>query len=314
VTPTRLAAVSPTSAATSPDVSSKETARASATRTGTATAVGGYANTGVHIGDVSLVTGAPVRTAYMEQVRRIAPSVLRGRDEELAELAAFCTAPETAGTYRWLRAAAWTGKSALLSSFVLAPPPGVRVVSFFVTARLSSQNDRVAFTDNVLEQLLTILDQEPPRLLGESTRESHLLRLLAQAAEACRERGEHLVLVVDGLDEDRGVTTDPDGHSIAGLLPVEPPAGLRVLVAGRPNPPIPGDVPAGHPLRDPAVVRTLAPSPHAIAIRHEMERDLKRLLRGTVAEQDLLGLLTAAGGGLTAADLAELTRLVPLRG
>ncbi|MEQ0560986.1 hypothetical protein ABJI51_18025 [Amycolatopsis sp. NEAU-NG30] len=261
----------------------------------------------MHIGDVSLVTGAPVRTAYMAQVRRIAPAELRGRDEELAELDAFCTAPETAGTYRWVRAAAWTGKSALLSSFVLAPPPGVRVVSFFVTARLSSQNDRVAFTDNVLEQLLTILDQEPPRLLGESTRESHLLRLLAQAAEACRERGEHLVLVVDGLDEDRGVTTDPDGHSIAGLLPAEPPAGLRVLVAGRPNPPVPGDVPSGHPLRDPTIVRTLAASPHAIAIRHEMERDLKRLLGGTVAEQDLLGLLTAAGGGLTAADLAELT-------
>ncbi|MCE6994390.1 hypothetical protein LZG04_06145 [Saccharothrix sp. S26] len=38
-----------------------------------------------------------------------------------------------------------------------------------------------------------------------------------------------------------------------------------------------------------------------------MERELKRLLHGTSAEHDLLGLLTAAGGGLTAADLAELT-------
>ncbi|MFD0202126.1 MULTISPECIES: hypothetical protein [Saccharothrix] len=38
-----------------------------------------------------------------------------------------------------------------------------------------------------------------------------------------------------------------------------------------------------------------------------MERELKRLLHGTRAERDLLGLLTAAGGGLTAPDLAELT-------
>jgi tetratricopeptide (TPR) repeat protein len=38
-----------------------------------------------------------------------------------------------------------------------------------------------------------------------------------------------------------------------------------------------------------------------------MQKDLKRLLTGTAAEQDLLGLVTAAGGGLAARDLAELT-------
>ena len=39
----------------------------------------------------------------------------------------------------------------------------------------------------------------------------------------------------------------------------------------------------------------------------DAERELKQLLRGSAAEQDLLGLLTAAGGGLSGADLAELT-------
>ena len=57
---------------------------------------------------------------------------------------------DTAGAYRWWRAKAWSGKSALLSWFVLHPPPGVRIVSFFITARLASQNDRSAFIDNVL--------------------------------------------------------------------------------------------------------------------------------------------------------------------
>ncbi|GGS32103.1 hypothetical protein AB0E75_27970 [Streptomyces griseoviridis] len=57
------------------------------------------------------------------------------------------------------------------------------------------------------------------------------------------------MLVVDGLDEDRGVTAGPDAHSIATLLPRVPPYGMRVIVAGRPYPPVPGDVHADQPLR-----------------------------------------------------------------
>ncbi|MCO1579104.1 hypothetical protein M8C13_25470, partial [Crossiella sp. SN42] len=274
---------------------------------GPATAsAGGFANTGVHIGDVNLLTGVPVRTNYRHQVQRIAPPELVDRDQELAELAAFCTSPDTSGAYRWWQAGAWSGKTALLSWFVLNPPPGVRLVSFFITARLAGQNNRSAFIDNLLEQLLALLGETVPPFLTEATREPHLLGLLDTAAQLCRDRGEHLVLLVDGLDEDRGVTTGPDAHSIAALLPADPPAGMRVIVAGRPNPPVPADVPPHHPLRAREVVRALDPSPAARAMRHEMERDLHGLLRGTQLEQDLLGLITAAGGGLTGDDLAEL--------
>ena len=38
-----------------------------------------------------------------------------------------------------------------------------------------------------------------------------------------------------------------------------------------------------------------------------MQRELKRLLHGDQAERDMLGLVAAAGGGLSAGDLAELT-------
>ncbi|MER6667094.1 hypothetical protein ABT256_21305 [Amycolatopsis japonica] len=273
---------------------------------GVATAPGGYANSGVHVGDVNLLTGMPVRTHYQQQVQRIAPERLFDREAELAELAEFCTSVETAGRYVWWRAEAWSGKSALMSWFVLNPPAGVRVVSFFVTSRLSSQNDRSAFVENLMEQLLALLGESLPPFLAESTREAHLLGLLTEAAEVCSARGEHFVLLVDGLDEDRGVHSDREWHSIAALLPAELPAGMRVIVAGRPNPPIPGDVSRTHPLHDPTIVRTLMSSAQAQAIRHEMERELKRLLRGTV-ERELLGLVAAAGGGLSAADLAELT-------
>ena len=221
-----------------------------------------------------------MRSAYLEQVRRIAPGELHDRDDELAELAAFCTEPDR-GPYAWWRAPAWAGKSALMSWFVLHPPPGVQVVSFFVTARYKGQDDRDAFTDAVMEQLADLLGEPIPAYLTETTREPHLLRMLTRAAEERHRAGQRLVLVVDGLDEDRGVTTGPDAYSIAALLPARPPAGLRVIVAGRPDPPIPADVPDDHPLRDPAIVRVLDASRWAAVVRADMQRELKRLLHGS---------------------------------
>jgi Domain of unknown function (DUF4062) len=248
------------------------------------------------------VSGPLVRSAYLEQVRQIAPAELHGRDDELTELAAFCTRPGQ-GRYAWWRAPASAGKSALMSWFVLHPPLGIPVVSFFVTARYRGQDNRGAFTEAVLGQLAALLGQPVPGYLTEAAREPYLL---GQLAETARVFGR-LVLVVDGLDEDRGVTTGPDAYSIAALLPIRPPDGLRVIVAGRPDPPIPADVPDGHPLRDPAIVRVLTASPAAGVLRADMQRELRRLLRGEQVHQDLLGLVTAAGGGLSAPDLAELT-------
>lgn len=249
------------------------------------------------------------RSGYLEQVRRIAPESLYDRESELAELAEFSTASDSPGRmpYLWWRAGAWAGKSALLAWFVLHPPAGVRVVSFFVTARYPGQSDRVAFTDVLMEQLAELLNQPAPAYLTDATRDAHLLAMLAEAASACAGRGERLVLVVDGLDEDSGVTAGPDMYSIAALLPQEPQGGMRIVVAGRPNPPLPDDVPTSHPLRDPGIIRPLASSPHAREQERRSRRELQRLQHGTQLEQDLLGLLVAAGGGLSVGDLEELT-------
>lgn len=106
------------------------------------------------------------RSAYLAQVRRIAPPELVGRDAELDELARFCL-DEQAGTYVWWQAGAWAGKSALLSTFVLHPPAQVRsrvqVVAFFITARLAAQDTRQAFTAVVGEQLAALTGQQPRR-------------------------------------------------------------------------------------------------------------------------------------------------------
>ncbi len=255
-------------------------------------------------GDLYVGGAAPARSHYLKQVERLAPPELVGRAAEIAQLTDFC---RSGGGYLWLRAPAWSGKSALLSSFVLEPPDGVVVVSFFITANLARQADRRAFVDSVLEQLCALLGRPFPHHSPETNREAHLLGLLAEAARLVRDRGEHFALVVDGLDEDLGVDGGHDAHSIAALLPVDPPAGMRVIVAGRPAPPLPVDLPEHHPLRGDSVVFPLTPSEKGKAVRASMERDLKRLLTGTAVERDLLGLVTAAGGGLGTADLAALT-------
>ncbi|MET7978727.1 hypothetical protein ABZW44_38170 [Streptomyces mirabilis] len=242
------------------------------------------------------------------------------REAELAELTTFCTAedpPADPGcdrgspAYVWWRAEAWAGKSAFLSWFVLHPPEGIEVAAFFITARYAGQNNREAFLEKAIDQLAVLAGQEVPPAVGERGQQEQLFALYHDAAQAVRDRGSRLVLVVDGLDEDRGITTGADAHSIAALLPARPPAGMRIVVAGRPNPPIPEDVPAGHPLRAKRVVRRLTTSPYALVVRDEARRELRGLLEGGGLGQDLLGLLTAAGGGLSSADLTELTSSPP---
>ncbi|GAB3852774.1 hypothetical protein GCM10027610_081630 [Dactylosporangium cerinum] len=265
-------------------------------------------NAEFHLYPVAPGEARPVRSAYLQQVARIAPPRLRDRDAELAELAGFCL-DDHRGPYVWWRAGPWAGKSALLSTFVRTPPPEladrVRLVSFFITARLAGQDTRDAFTTVLTEQLCELTRRDLPSAADEATREAVLLELLEQAATACQADGARLVLVVDGLDEDRSLTVG--AHSIAGLLPASPPAGMRVIVAGRPNPPIPDDVEAWHPLRDDGIIRLLGDSPHARDLQQRSQAELKRLLNGSGAEQDLLGLLTAARGGLSGPDLRELT-------
>jgi tetratricopeptide (TPR) repeat protein len=283
--------------------------RAAAKSTGDADATaGGIAVTGNVIGNINQIATTPIRNDYLQEIRRIVPSSLDGREAELASLAEFCTMADVPVAGQWWKGDAWAGKSALMSWFVLHPPPKTWIVSFFVTGRYGPRDDRAGFIQNVLEQL-AVLPGDPgastfPRLT-ESTADLHLLGIMSAAAFDCQARGERLILLVDGLDEDQGTARDP-ARSIAALLPDPPPAGMRVIVTGRPHPPVPADVPDRHWLRNPAVVRTLAVSPSATAVRAEMERALQRLLGGAPAQQDIVGLLTAARGGLSKADLAEL--------
>jgi tetratricopeptide (TPR) repeat protein len=199
-----------------------------------------------------------------------------------------------------------------MAEFVLSPPPDVTVISFFITARLAGQNTRTAFCEVVQRQLYAFLDEEEPPVT-EHTRDELFLHALERVASKCATLDKRLVLVVDGLDEDRSVEMPHGGHSIAALLPAIPPHGMRIIVAGRPHPPIPRDVPQQHPLRTNSINHRLTRSPHAAAIRVEAENSLDELIEKGGLAYELLGLVAAAGGGLSAEDLANLTQTRQLR-
>ncbi|MEU1940627.1 hypothetical protein ACH49O_40975 [Streptomyces coeruleorubidus] len=248
------------------------------------------------------------RSAYLEQVRDISPAHgLRDRDRELGALAAFCLGDEPYARYV---AEPWAGKTALMSTFVLHPPPGFCVLSFFVNARLAVQADSRAFARALLDQVAALSGQPPTAAMVEDSRALNVSKLLKDAMGWARQVGNSLVLVVDGLDEDRGATPGTGLPSIASLLPKSPRTGLKVIVAGRPDPPLPNDVSADHPVRA-CRMRWLEKSPHAQKLEDLARLELDELLTGNAVQQDVIGLITASGGGLAFDDVQRLTGQPP---
>lgn len=97
------------------------------------------------------------------------------------------------------------------------------------------------FLAAVVPQLAYLLDEDVP------VADVHQFNALWQRAVArAAETHRHLLLMVDGLDENTGPPRVP---SVAMLLPLITGSCGHVLVAGRPHPELPVDVPVEHPLR-----------------------------------------------------------------
>jgi Trypsin-like peptidase domain len=247
--------------------------------------------------------GELLAAGYTASVRDIAPEQLIGREQELAELVQFCAGKER---YGWWQAEPWAGKSALAAWFVLHPPAGVTIVSFFVTGRLAGQADSDAFTEAMIEQLAAVAGEPIPTAATSAGRDRERRRLLDQAAAQISQRGGRLSLLVDGLDEDEGARLGGGKPSIASLLPKRPPDPVRVLVFSRPSPGVPGDVSGDHPLRS-CTPRLLQPWSNAQDVRLQAKQELLEQLHGDELQVHVIGFITAAGGGVTLTELAELT-------
>ncbi|MFD9092525.1 trypsin-like peptidase domain-containing protein [Streptomyces collinus] len=245
-----------------------------------------------------------IQELYHAQLVDIAPVELKDRETELARLAEFCGG---ADPYLWVQGPPWAGKTALAASFALHPPQGVVPVWFFVTGRSTVQSHGGAYTAAVIDQLAAIAGRERALAATDMARDGERSLLLREAAHHLARRGATLLLVVDGLDEDQSLHTG-DGPSIASLLPGRPPPNVRVVVTSRTRPGLPVDVASSHPLRR-SDCRMLHLSANEAARHTEIEakKDLRELLAGDSLRRDLVGLLAAARGTLTAEDLRELT-------
>ncbi len=257
---------------------------------------------------VPVEQGQLVRSAYLAQVRDIAPDLLIGRESELADWAEFCAG---ADPYGWWQAGPWAGKSALASWFVTHPPVGVDVVSFFITGRLSGQADSVAFLDAMIEQLDALYPAGGGAAVMAGARPGAWLNLLASAAAQTEERGRRLVVVADGLDEDDAGSTPSRGRpSIASLLPRRPPSGVRFIVTSRPDPGLPDDLHISHPLRT-CIPHRLPVSWVAEGLELRAKQELRDLFSVDQIAIDVVGYIAGSGGGLTRSDLSALTGAPP---
>ena len=256
---------------------------------------------------VSISASASTAAGYSAQLRDIAPAVLVDREAEVAELTRFFASGQA---YAWWQAGPWAGKTALSSWIALHPPIGISVISFFITSRFAGQADSNAYTDSLIEQCAVIAGQVWSVPDTTSARNRERLRLLEAAIERTKKEGRRLVLIVDGLDEDRTIRAGPDPlPSIASLLPRRVPDSLRVLVTSRPQPALPDDVPPDHPIRA-CVPRMLNPSPHAKNLETMARWELgQRLNSGDRNQIDIVAFVAASGGGLTKSDLAELMQV-----
>ena len=235
--------------------------------------------------------------AYRATVREIQTRTreLRGRKREMSEIRAFATSSQG---YRWLAGDAWTGKTALLAAAIAALPDEVHVIAYFLS-RVEADANSNRFLGAVIPQLADLLDEDPP------VADRHQFRALwERACSAVAAAEHHLLLVVDGLDEDLYPRGSP---SVAALLPTVAGGRAHVLVSSRPYPELPYDVPVGHPLLSTAQTE-LEPFEGAAKLaalaRQEID-ELKR--RQDDLATEVLAVLTAAAGPLAIEDLAILT-------
>ena len=233
--------------------------------------------------------------AYWATVREVrGQATLVGWDGELAELAAFSIGSEG---YLQLTGEAWVGKTTLVAEFVLSGlPPGVDAVAYHLV-RAEAEATAEKFLSAVVPQLAYLLG------LPATPTDTHTFRhYWEQAVERAEREKRHLLLVVDGLDED----LQPAGprSSVARLLPRRVGGRAHVLVTTRSGVPLPAV--SDHPLGA-ARQLPLIGHPDAELARVRAQQELDDLLRDAdELEAKVVGTLAAAAGPLTIEDLLAL--------
>jgi WD40 repeat protein len=249
----------------------------------------------------NLVAFPPVREAWYlaklrhsERALRARMPRLEGRERELQQLEEFATGTDG---YRWLEGGAFTGKTALLRTAVAAGlGDDVDLVSYFLSRR-DADAHAAGFLNAVVPQLEVLCNAEP----GAEDR-NRFLQLWEQALHQAEADRRHLLLVVDGLDEDQYVRGSP---SVAQLLPTLVGGNAHVHVSSRPHTRATAGLPDRHPLLTCQMVR-LAPFPGAAELAEDAKAEIDELIATDKVATDIVGLLAAAAGPLSPDDLVVL--------
>jgi hypothetical protein len=246
--------------------------------------------------DVALVP-ARRRPTYADYLASVVNETVsfRGRDVELAHLNVFSRSVDD---YQWWVAGPWSGKTTLAAYFAAHPPDQVDIVTFFVS-RVRSQQTR-QFFDSVCDQLAAILGRTPSASPGYA----EFISLWAEAGRLTQKLERHLVLLVDGLDE------NDDPSPIAAHLPTQNHSQSHVLVFSREGPPLSPKIAPGHPLRSLQAteqIRYLAPSPYAERLRELAYHEIHDLLLSS-SERIVLEILCllCAASPLTVIEIADI--------
>ena len=241
----------------------------------------------------------PAYWATVREIRRRTQTLI-GRQQELARIASLAAGVEG---YHWLAGEAYAGKTSLLAEAVIVLQGDIDVVSYFLSRR-EADADSVRFIAAVVPQLAYLLDVDDPAGTLEQFR-----ALWERAMERADAQDRHLLLIVDGLDED---LRPPGLPSVAALLPGTAGAYAHVVVSSRTDWELPGDMPPRHPLAGvlPEVLQPFGDAEEQAALaRQEIDDLLRRDDDGLAA--DVLGLLTAAAGPLAVPDLVAMTTAAP---
>ncbi|MFF9330657.1 hypothetical protein ACF1AY_38895 [Streptomyces sp. NPDC014776] len=239
--------------------------------------------------------------AYHERIRELIrrTPVLLDREQWLAELTKFATSSRG---YQWVSGGPWAGKTALTAHLINNCPPNVDCVAYFLIRRLSDAHSG-RFTTVVGNQLAWLLGEEPPQPADDP---EAFIALWRRAVERAAQNSRHLLLVIDGIDED--VSRSLGRPSVAALIPTMVGEHAHILITSRRNYQLPADVDADSPLRE-VRPKELPDSPYAARLAEAAQNELELLLdrQGELAF-DCIGLLAAAEGALSIDDLVQLTR------
>lgn len=225
-----------------------------------------------------------------------------GREDERSQVDAFVL---SSTSYMWWIGKPFSGKTAFSAQIAVHPPENTDVVAYFVSRLEGTRLDD--FRKAVADQLALIAGLPPDRYQNPSGFD--IDDLWQRAAEQSASQGRQLLLVVDALDED-----DHHQHgdtSIASQLPEACPPGSHVLVTSRYAPDPRAVVGDSHPLHE-CLRRELLANEYSEASWTAVERDLNTYLHDSDRtagrlHRELLGLLAAAGGHLTASDMKRLS-------